>query len=57
MLSPVILPLTLRLLCGSVVELDTLGHDPGSLRHDRESLQLLAMVLCRLLGQEASVPT
>ena len=25
MLSPVILPLTLRLLCGSVVELDTLG--------------------------------
>ena len=43
MLSPVILPLTLRLLCGSVVELDTFGMIvvPAA----------LAMVLCRLLGQ------
>ena len=50
MLSPVILPLTLRLLCGSVVELDTLG-----MIRDLFLMIVvpaaLAMVLCRLLGQ------
>ena len=35
MLSPVILPLTLRLLCGSVVELDTLP--PAGPKHLRQS--------------------
>ena len=50
MLSPVILPLTLRLLCGSVVELDTLGM----IRDLFVMIVVpaaLAMVLCRLLGQ------
>ena len=50
LLSPVILPLTLRLLCGSVVELDTLG-----MIRDLFLMIVvpaaLAMVLCRLLGQ------
>ena len=50
MLSPVILPLTLRLLCGSVVELDTFG-----MIRDLFLMIVvpaaLAMVLCRLLGQ------
>ena len=46
MLSPVILPLTLRLLCGSVVELDTLGM----IRDLFVMIVVpaaLAMVLCR----------
>ena len=50
MLSPVILPLTLRLLCGSVVELDTFGM----IRDLFVMIVVpaaLAMVLCRLLGQ------
>ena len=45
-----ILPLTLRLLCGSVVELDTLGM----IRDLFVMIVVpaaLAMVLCRLLGQ------
>ena len=50
LLSPLILPLTLRLLCGSVVELDTLG-----MIRDLFLMIVvpaaLAMVLCRLLGQ------
>ena len=51
MLSPVVLPLTLRLLCGSVVELDTLGM----IRDLFVMIVVpaaLAMVLCRLLGKE-----
>ena len=51
MLSPVVLPLTLRLLCGSVVELDT----PGMIRDLFVMIVLpaaLAMVLYRLLGKE-----
>lgn len=50
LLSPLILPLTLRLLCGSVVELDTLGM----IRDLFVMIVVpaaLAMVLCRLLGQ------
>lgn len=50
MLSPVVLPLTLRLLCGSVVELDTFGM----IRDLFVMIVVpaaLAMVLCRLLGQ------
>lgn len=50
MLSPVILPLTLRLLCGSVVELDTLGM----IRDLFVMIVVpaaLAMVLCRLLTE------
>ena len=52
MLSPVILPLTLRLLCGSVVELDTMGMF-------RDLFVMIvvpaavAMVLCRVAGKEA----
>ena len=51
MLSPVVLPLTLRLLCGSVVELDTLGM----IRDLFVMIVVpaaLAMVLYRLLGKE-----
>ena len=51
MLSPAVLPLTLRLLCGSVVELDT----PGMIRDLFVMIVLpaaLAMVLYRLLGRE-----
>lgn len=51
LLSPLILPLTLRLLCGSVVELDTLGLI--------KSLMVMvvipaaaAMFLCRVWGRE-----
>lgn len=50
LLSPLILPLTLRLLCGSVVELDTFGM----IRDLFVMIVVpaaLAMVLCRLLGQ------
>lgn len=50
MLSPVILPLTLRLLCGSVVELDTFGM----IRDLFVMIVVpaaLAMVLCRLLTE------
>ena len=50
LISPIVLPLTLRLLCGSVVELDTLG-----MIRDLFLMIVvpaaLAMVLCRLLGQ------
>ena len=52
MLSPVILPLTLRLLCGSVVELDTMGMF-------RDLFVMIvvpaavAMVLCRVAGKDA----
>ena len=52
MLSPVILPLTLRLLCGSVVELDTMG-----MFRDLFVMIVIpaavAMVLCRVAGREA----
>ena len=51
LLSPVVLPLTLRLLCGSVVELDTIG-----MFQDLFIMIVvpaaLAMVLYRLLGKE-----
>ena len=51
LISPIVLPLTLRLLCGSVVELDTLGM----IRDLFVMIVVpaaLAMVLCRLLGKE-----
>ena len=50
LISPIVLPLTLRLLCGSVVELDTFGM----IRDLFVMIVVpaaLAMVLCRLLGQ------
>ena len=50
-LSPIVLPLTLRLLCGSIVALDTAG-----MIHDLLIMVVipaaLAMVLCRVLGKE-----
>lgn len=52
MLSPIILPLTVRLLCGSVVALDT----PGMIRDLFIMIVVpaaLAMLLCRLLGRES----
>ena len=51
MLSPVILPLTLRLLCGSVVELDTMGL-VRSLLFMVVIPAAVAMLLCRFWGKE-----
>lgn len=52
LLSPIVFPLTLRLLCGSVVELDTLG-----MIQDLIVMIVLpalaAMVLHRVIGKEA----
>ena len=52
MLSPVILPLTLRLLCGSVVELDTMGMF-RDLFVMIVAPAAVAMVLCRVAGKDA----
>ena len=50
-LPPIVLPLTLRLLCGSVVELDTMGL-VRSLLFMVVIPAAVAMLLCRFWGKE-----
>lgn len=61
MLSPVILPLTLRLLCRLRGGAGHLWHDPGSLRHDRSpgssghgARRLLGQSICAKAKQRLS---
>ena len=51
LISPIVLPLTLRLLCGSVVELDTMGL-VRSLLFMVVIPAAVAMLLCRFWGKE-----
>ena len=51
LISPIVLPLTLRLLCGSVVELDTMGL-VRSLLFMVVIPAAIAMLLCRFWGKE-----